>query len=83
MTAGHSSQMPHRYQPMVARDKGAEEAPNEKQMRGFDAFMSELRQLLERAHEGQAVERVRIGSLDSVLPTRPRTTARRDIGSSL
>ena len=51
-------------------------------MRDFDTFISELGQLLGREKEGQRIERkrVRIGLLNSILPTRPRTTARQDMG---
>jgi len=80
--AGHSLHTPESYPPMSARGRGAEEAPNEKEMRSFDAFISELGQLLERTKEGQRIEKkkVRIGLVNSVVPTYSRTTARRDMG---
>jgi ferredoxin/flavodoxin len=80
--AGHSLKTPESYPPMVARGMGAEEAPSEKEMRAFDTFISELGQLLRSAKEGQRIKsrRVRIGLLNSILPARPRTTARQDMG---
>jgi ferredoxin len=80
--AGHSLQMPESYPPMIALGLGAQGAPSEKQVRRFDAFISELEQLLERAKEGHRIERkrVQIGLLNSMLPVRPRTAARRDMG---
>ncbi len=80
--AGHSLRMPESYPPMIARGMGATEAPSEKQMRRFDAFISELEQLLERANEGRWIERrkVQIGLLNSILPVRPRTVARQVMG---
>lgn len=80
--AGYSLHTPESYPPMIAGGKGAEEAPDERMMRSFDTFISELGQILERAKEGQRVEkkRVRIGLLNSILPMFPRTRAREDMG---
>ncbi len=80
--AGHSLRTPESYPPMIARGKGAEEAPGEKRLRYFDAFILELRQLLERAQEGQKVEqrRMRIGLINRILPAFPRTRARENMG---
>lgn len=81
--AGHSLNTPESYPPMIARGRGAEEAPDEQRMRDFDAFVSTLGQLLEMAKNGQAIERsrVRVGLLNSILPARSRTTARQDMGA--
>ena len=80
--AGHSLRTPESYPPMIARGMGAEEKPGEKEMKGFDTFISELGQLLGRAKEGQRIEskRVRIGLVNSILPSFPRTRARQDMG---
>jgi ferredoxin len=80
--AGHSLHTPECYPPMLARGKGAEEAPDEKEMSDLDTFISGLERLLERAQKGQKIERqkVRVGLLDSILPATPRTWARRDMG---
>ncbi len=80
--AGHSLRTPESYPPMIARRMGAQEQPGGKEMRAVDAFISELGQLLGRAEEGQDLQRrkVRIGLVNSILPTRPRTAARQDMG---
>jgi ferredoxin len=61
---------------------GARTAPSEKRLRNFDAFISGLGRLLERARKGERVKarRVRMGLLNNVLPARPRTSARKDMG---
>ncbi|MDY7078617.1 MAG: EFR1 family ferrodoxin [Chloroflexota bacterium] len=80
--AGHSLHTPESYPPMIARGMGAEEAPDEKGMSEFDAFISELGQLLERAKAGEKIkrQRVRIGFWNSIWPTVSRTRARKDMG---
>jgi ferredoxin/flavodoxin len=80
--AGHSMRMPESCPRMISRGLGAEEAPSEKQMSGFEAFISDLDLLLERVREGQGIEKKRllVGVLNSLLPVRPRTAALRDMG---
>lgn len=83
--AGHSLQTPECYPPMIAGGRGAEGAPDEKQLRDFDTFISELGQLLKSAQEGQEIQRrkVRIGLVNSILPALSRTRAREDMGEKL
>lgn len=80
--AGHSLKTPEAYPPMIARGMGAEDAPNEKALRDFKTFITELGQLLRSAMEGQKVKRrrVRIGLVNSILPAFPRIMARKDMG---
>lgn len=80
--AGQSLHTPESYPPMIARGKGAEDMPDEEQMKDLDAFISDLGQRLEQVQKRQRVEgkRLRIGLLNSMLPALPRTTARRDMG---
>ncbi len=80
--AGYSLHTPESYPPAISRGRGAEEMPNEKKLGDFDTFISELGQFLERAEEGQKIERQRvsIGLVNSILPPFPRTMARRDMG---
>ncbi|MCP4543167.1 MAG: 4Fe-4S dicluster domain-containing protein [Chloroflexi bacterium] len=80
--AGHSLKTPECYPPMIAGGRGAEDAPNEKQLQSFDTFISELEQLLTSIKEGQEINRqkVRIGLVNSILPVFPRTRAREDMG---
>jgi ferredoxin/flavodoxin len=78
---GHSLRMPENYPPMIARGMGARSSPNEKRLRKFDTFISDLRRLLERlARERIEARRVSVGFLNSVLPLKPRTSARKDMG---
>ncbi|MCP4543565.1 MAG: hypothetical protein GY832_41155 [Chloroflexi bacterium] len=81
--AGHSLNTPESYPPMIARGMGAEKAPAEEQMSEFDAFISELGQLLEQAKAGQKIgeKRVRLGFWNSIWPTASRTKARKDMGT--
>ena len=83
--AGHSLQTPESYPPMIAGGRGAEDAPDEKTLRDFDKFISELRDLLGSVKEGQKTKRQRIhvGLLGTVLPAFPRTRARNDMGEKL
>jgi len=80
--AGHSLHAPESYPPMIARGKGNEQAPNEKEMNDFDGFISELEQLLNYLKEGKEIKgkKVSIGLLNSLLPTFSRTKARKDMG---
>ncbi len=80
--AGHSLQTPENYPPMIVRGMGAADAPDEKGMQAFGAFISELGQLFEQAQAGQKVEskKMRIGFLNSLMPVRDRTVARKDMG---
>ena len=40
--AGHSLHTPESYPPMIARGRGNEQAPNEKEINNFNKFISEL-----------------------------------------
>jgi len=80
--AGYSLHTPESYPPMIARGMGAKEAPDEKRIKAFDRFISELGELFERAQAGSKIEKkkVRIGLFNSILPMRSRTKAREDMG---
>ena len=82
VVAGHSLQTPESYPPMIARGRGAEDRPDEKQMAALDAFIAELGQILGRVETRQSFERMRmrIGLLASILPQFSRTRARQDMG---
>ena len=77
---GHSLQTPENYPPMIAGGRGAEDAPNERQIAALDAFIAELDQRLTREGEVLVARRVRIGVLNRLMPTFPRTRARADMG---
>ena len=80
--AGHSLHTPESYPPMIARGRGYEEAPGEKELYAFDAFIDEMRELLGKVEKGQDVKqkKVRVGLVNSMLPRFPRTKARQDMG---
>jgi ferredoxin/flavodoxin len=82
VVAGHSLHTPESYPPMVARGRGNEQAPSEKEMNGFSRFISELEQVCSLLKEGKEIRRKRtsIGLLNSILPTFRRTKARDDMG---
>jgi Pyruvate/2-oxoacid:ferredoxin oxidoreductase delta subunit len=79
---GHSLRMPESYPPMIARGMTAADAPSGEELARLDAFLSELGGQLDSLQEGRSAEvrRPRIGLLNSVFPTRARTTARVDMG---
>jgi ferredoxin len=78
--AAHSLQTPESYPPMIAGGRGAEDAPDERQMVALDAFIAELDQRLTREGELLVGRRVRIGLLNSLIPAFRRTHARADMG---
>ncbi|MCK4410054.1 MAG: EFR1 family ferrodoxin, partial [Candidatus Eisenbacteria sp.] len=82
VVAGHALHTPESYPPMIVRGKGNEQAPNPKEQSAFDTFISELSRRLRgaQAERGTAGKRIRIGLLGSLMPSRPRTTARKDMG---
>ena len=82
VVAGHALHTPESYTPMIVKGRGAEQSPSTKEMAAFDTFISELRRRLldSRAESSGAGRRVRIGFLSSLMPSRPRTTARKDMG---
>jgi ferredoxin/flavodoxin len=79
---GHSLHMPEAYPPMIALHLAAENQPTPKTMRAFDAFISQLDEVLGRVERGEDVPaaQMRLGPLNSLLPTRPRSTAHEDMG---
>jgi len=82
VVAGHALHTPESYTPMIVKGRGAEQSPSTKEMAAFDTFISELRRrLLDSQPElSDAGKRVRISFLNSLMPSRPRTTARKDMG---
>ena len=80
--AGHSLHTPESYPPMIASGKGNEQAPSETEMATFKNFISNLGRLLSGLEGEERVRRrrIRIGLLNSVLPSLPRTAARNDMG---
>ena len=81
VVAGHALHTPESYPPMIMRGRANEQAPNPKEQSEFDIFISDLRRLLLDSQAGRGAGRqVRIGLLNSLMPSRPRTSARKDMG---
>jgi ferredoxin/flavodoxin len=80
--AGHSLRMPENYPPMISRGMGAQTAPSQKRLGRFDAFISSLAGLLERVARGEKIEAkgVGVGFWNNIFRTKPRTSARKDMG---
>ena len=81
VVAGHSLHTPESYPPMIAKGKGNEQAPDEKELSEFEAFIGEIKRILGRMRSGEEISgaRVRIGLLQRMIPQLPRTMARRDM----
>ncbi|MBU0493530.1 MAG: EFR1 family ferrodoxin [Chloroflexi bacterium] len=79
---GHSLHTPESYPPMIVGGRGNEDAPNDKEMRAFAAFIAELDRVLEEAAAGGEVKKrgVPIGLLNRLLPVPARTRARAGMG---
>ncbi|MBI5232230.1 MAG: 4Fe-4S binding protein [Coriobacteriales bacterium] len=82
---GHSLRMPESYPRMIARGLAAANAPSQRRMDAFDAFTARLTSLAEDVSEGRRVEKRKLPGalLGSVLRSRPRTTARDDMGEKV
>jgi len=85
VVAGHALHTPESYPPMIMRGRANEQAPNPKEQSAFDVFISELRRRLldSKSELSGGSRRVRISFLNSLMPSRPRTAARKDMGEKL
>jgi ferredoxin/flavodoxin len=79
---GHSVHMPEAYPPMIAMHLPAENQPTPRTMRAFGEFVAHLDEVLRAMDRGEETTeaQLRLGPLNSLMPTRPRTTAREDMG---
>lgn len=79
---GHSLHTPESYPPMIVRGMSNEQAPNEKEMKNFNKYISGLDQLIYELNRGNELRRVKIrpGLLNSLLPAFSITKARDDMG---
>lgn len=77
--AGHSLHAPESYPPMIVKGMGNQQAPNEKEMRRFNKFISELDLIIS---DGRKLNRKNIwpGFLNRLLPAFSVTKARKDMG---
>ncbi len=87
--AGYSLHTPESYPPMIAKGRGYEQAPSNKEMNEFNLFISELNRIIYDHSEGKEIKRnlqirqmgkINIGLLNSLLPMFSRTKARKDMG---
>lgn len=80
--AGHSLHTPESYPPMIVSGRGNEQAPDDKEMKTFNKFISGLDQLICELDRGNELMRAKIrpGLLNSLLPAFSITKARDDMG---
>jgi ferredoxin len=80
--AGYSLHTPESYPPMPARGNGKEQAPNEKEMKNFNNFISEFDALLKKIKEGKEIKRpiIKNDLISYILPAFSRIKARQDMG---
>ncbi|MBI4721515.1 MAG: 4Fe-4S binding protein [Candidatus Stahlbacteria bacterium] len=80
--AYHSLHTPENYPPMIAKGRSNKQAPSKKEMNEFNNFISDLDRLLILLKKGKEIpkKKIKIGLLDSLIPTFSRTKARKDMG---
>jgi ferredoxin/flavodoxin len=80
--AGHALHTPESYPPSIVRGWANVHAPNTRELRAFERFVAELQGSLAALQAGQGVQPspLPIGFLDRLIPTRPRATARQQMG---
>lgn len=80
--AGHSLHTPESYPPMIIRGRGNEQAPNEKEMKDFNKFITVLDRLFNELNRDNEIGRakIKIGLLNSLMPAFSLTKARDDMG---
>ena len=79
---GHLLHLPESYPPMIAGGNGYEDAPNEKEMQAFEAFIIKLGQSLAAIEGGVPPKRKRltVPFPSSLVPLFPRTISHRTMG---
>lgn len=82
VVAGYSFHMPDSYPPLMARGFGAPNAPGAKELAAFDAFASQIADVLSAVHSGARpmTAKLPLKLVDRVFPKRARTTARDSMG---
>jgi len=80
--AGHSLHTPESYPPMIAGGRGNEQAPNEKELKEFNRFISGLEESFNLLRNGKEVkEKKRIADiLIGMLPVFSRTRSKKEMG---
>jgi ferredoxin/flavodoxin len=80
--AGHSLHTPESYPPMIAGGRGNEQAPNEKELKEFNRFISGLEESFNLLRNGKKV-RVKMRITDilvRILPVFSRTRSKKEMG---
>jgi ferredoxin/flavodoxin len=79
---GYSLHTPESHPLMIAKGRGNEQAPNEKEMNKFNSFISELDKSLFLLDKGKEIQKknISIGLLNSLLPMWSRDKARKYMG---
>jgi len=82
LLSGHSLHMPESYPPSIARGMGFVNAPKAKDLKRFDAFITNLNSAAETIMAGNTPkkEKIRVGFINSFMPSFPRTKAKKDLG---
>lgn len=74
VVASHSLRMPESYPPMIARGLGFANQPSHARVRSFERFVDSL------VSSASSLAAVEVPPLSRLLPRRPRTTARDEMG---
>ena len=77
---GYSLHTPENYPPMIERGKGAEGAPNKKEMQAFNRWISELDRALSKGINTMRPKKMKKPLISYVFPRFKRTQARRNMG---
>lgn len=82
VVAGHSLHMPESYPPMIAGGRGNQQAPDEKELKRFKKFVSEMEEVFTLLKDGKEIKRKKtgLGILNILLPAFPRTRSKKDMG---
>jgi len=82
VVAGFSLKTPQSYVPQIVIGRGADIEPDDGKMVLFNEFIHELDEIAASFKNGEEIKsrKVRVGFLSRLMPTFPRTIARRDMG---
>jgi ferredoxin len=82
VAAEHYLKTPESFPPAVVYKFTDEDAPDENEKMKFDNFVSDLGEIVKARHENKEIHKIRmkLGLMDRLYSTLPRTTARRMMG---
>lgn len=79
--AGYSLQTPENFPPLIVKGITSKNAPKQKDLCKFNNFIAEIDRLLLSSSFGELeFANLKIGLINSLLPIRPRDTAKHDMG---